>query len=381
MLAAAAMIASGLPPAGSFALGATMAAGGMFFAAVGAVTAQVAEASRTAVALAVAVLGTFFAVAATGEVSRSWLVWLSPFGWARRVQAFAGDRWTVLLLSIAATGALVAVAFALSAHRDVGSGLVPARPGPATAHRRLRSPLALAWRLHRPAVLGWTAGAAALGLLLGAAMSSVGTQLDTPAFRELTGTLGGGDPADVFFRFVLYVLAQVVTASGLVTALQMRQQETGGLTDALLATPVSRTRWAAGHVLVAAIAVVGCLAVLGLAAGIGYGTPLGLVGPTLAYAPACLVFAGVAVALFGWAPRMAVPVTWTLLGLTLLIDLLGEFRLVDEAVAGFSPFVRTLGPLTVGDGLAGALVMLAVVAAGLTAAGFAGLARRDVSER
>jgi ABC-2 type transport system permease protein len=381
VLAGAALIASGLPPAGSFALGATMAAGGMFFAAVGAVAAQVAEASRTAVTLAVAILGAFFAVAATGDVSRSWLVWLSPFGWARRVQAFAGDRWAVLLLYMAAIGALVAVAFVLSGRRDVGSGLVPARPGPATADPRLSSPLALAWRLHRPAVLGWTAGAGALGLLLGAAMSSVGTQLDTPAFRELTGTLGGGDPGDVFFRFVLYVLAQVVTAAGLVTALQMRQQETGGLADALLAAPVTRTRWAAGHTLIAATTVVAGLAVLGLAAGIGYGTPLGLVGTTLAYAPACLVFAGLAVALFGWAPRVAVPVTWSLLGLTLLIDLLGEFRLVDETVMGLSPFVRTLGPLTVGEGLGGAMAALAVVAGGLVAAGFAGLARRDVSER
>jgi ABC-2 type transport system permease protein len=230
-------------------------------------------------------------------------------------------------------------------------------------------------------VLGWTAGAGALGLLLGAAMGSVGTQLDTPAFRELTGTLGGGDPADVFFRFTLYVLAQVVTASGLVTALQMRQQETSGLADALLAAPVSRARWAAGHVLIAAATLVTGLAVLGLAAGIGHGTPLALVGTTLAYAPACLVFAGVATALFGWAPRAAVPVTWTLLGLTLLVDLLGEFRLVDRTVMGLSPFVRTLDPLTAGDGIAPALVVLALLAGGLVAAGFAGLARRDVSER
>lgn len=381
VLVTAALIANGQPPAGSLALGATIAGGGSFFAAVGAVAAQVAEASRTAVALALAVLGAFFAVAAAGDVGRSWLVWLSPFGWARHVQAFAGDRWAVLLLFAVAIAALGAAAFALSARRDVGAGLVPARPGPATAGPRLRSPLALAWRLHRPAVLGWTAGAAALGLLLGAAMGSVGTQLDTPAFRALTGTLGGGDPADVFFRFTLYVLAQVVTASGLVTALQMRQQETSGLADALLAAPVDRTRWAAGHVLIAAATVVAGLTVLGLAAGIGYGTPLDLVGTTLAYAPACLVFAGVAIALFGWAPRASVPVTWTLLGLTLLIDLLGEFRLVDPTVMGLSPFVRTLGPLTAGEGLAGAVVLLAVVAGGLVAAGFAGLARRDVSER
>src|ERR1700754_1424872 len=110
----------------------------------------------------------------------------------------------------------------------------------------------------------------------------------------------------------------------------------------VLATPVARTRWALGHVLIAAVGVVVGLVVLGLGAGIGYGTPLGLVGMTLAYAPACLVFAALAVALFGWAPKAAAPVTWTLLGVTLLIDLLGEFRLVDASVLALSPFVRTL---------------------------------------
>jgi ABC-2 type transport system permease protein len=168
---------------------------------------------------------------------------------------------------------------AVHTHGAAGSGLVWASP--------------FGWARRVPA------GAGALGLLLGATMGSVGTQLDTPAFRELIGTLGGGDPADVFFRFTLYVLAQVVTASGLVDALQMRQQKTSGLVDALLAAPVSRTRCAAGHVLIAAATLVTGLAVLGLAAGIGHGTPLALVGTTLAYAPACLVFAGVASALFG----------------------------------------------------------------------------------
>jgi ABC-2 type transport system permease protein len=67
--------------------------------------------------------------------------------------------------------------------------------------------------------------------------------------------------------------------------------------------------------------------------------------------PACLVFAGLVVALYGWAPRLAGPLTWTVLGLVLLIDLVGEFGLVDASVLRLSPFVRTLTPLTVGTGL------------------------------
>ena len=64
------------------------------------------------------------------------------------------------------------------------------------------------------------------------------------------------------------------------------------------------------------------------------------------------MFAGLAVALFG-APPVAAPVVWTALGLVLLIDLLGEFGLVDATVLGLSPFVRTLTPLTPGAGSPG----------------------------
>src|SRR4051812_47940964 len=126
--------------------------------------------------------------------------------------------------------------------------LVAPRPGPGTAGPRLRSPLALAWRLHRGAIMAWTAGITLLGLLLGAAMGSLGDQLDTPAFRELAATIGGGDPGEVFFRFVLYVLSQVVTASAIAAALRLRGQETSGLADVLLAGPVDRSRWALGHI-------------------------------------------------------------------------------------------------------------------------------------
>ena len=229
LVAALGLVGYGLPVAGSVAFGLVFALGGVVFAAVGAVAAQLVEAAGAARAIALAVMAALFAVAAVGEVSASGLVWASPFGWARRVQAFAGDRWWVLVPFAVLILVLVAAAFVLSARRDVGAGLVPARPGPACAPAWLHSPVALAWRLQRGAVLAWTVGFTLLGALLGAAMGSLGTQLDTPAFREFAAGLGGGSPADVFFRFILYVLAQVVAASMIAAALRLRGEETAGL--------------------------------------------------------------------------------------------------------------------------------------------------------
>lgn len=372
------LLATGLPVGGSVALGLALGAGGIVFAGVGAVAAQVTEGAGGARTIALVVLGGLLVVAGAGDLTGSGLVWWSPFGWARHLQSFAGEQWWVFLLFAGLAVLLTWAAFALSARRDLGAGLVPARPGPAVAGPGLRSPLALAWRIQRGALFGWAAGFTLLGAALGAAMRSIGGLLDTPAYRDLMVT-GDGDVADAFFRLVLYVLAQVVAASAVVSALQVRGQETAGLADLLLSGPVDRLRWAAGHLLLTAAGTTVVLFGLGLGAGLGYGRPLDVLGTTLAYLPACLAFAGLAVTLTGWAPRLAVPVTWAVLGLTVALDFLGEFQVADVAVLQrISPFAATAVPLTSGSGLAAALAVLVVLVAGVTGVGLLGLRRRDL---
>jgi len=78
-----------------------------------------------------------------------------------------GDREPEDDLVAALIGAATAFAFALSARRDVGGGVLRPRLGPSTASPRLGSPLGLAWRIHRGLLVGWTAGLAALVLFSG----------------------------------------------------------------------------------------------------------------------------------------------------------------------------------------------------------------------
>lgn len=387
VLTALGLIAQGLPMTGSFMLGLALGAGGAVFAGVGALAAQIAESAGLARGIAIAVLGVFFALAAVGDLTRSGLVWASPFGWARHAQAFAGERWWVFALFVGLTAALVAAGQVLSSRRDIGAGLVAPRLGPATAAPSLRSSLALAWRRHRSALAGWTVGLTALGALFGAAASTLDTQLDTPAFHQLAASLGATSPAQAFFQMVLYLLAQVVAAFAIATTLRMRGDEVSGLAAPVLVTPVGRLRWAAGHVGIAVVGVAVVLAGLGLGAGLTYGLMHGdSVGQTLrpfaimlSYLPACLVLTGLAVALFGWVPRLAAPVTWTVLALVVLVDLLGEFRLVTGPVLNVSPFQYTLRALTGSPAAATPLIVLVAIAATLIVAGLAGFRRRDIA--
>jgi ABC-2 type transport system permease protein len=283
--------------------------------------------------------------------------------------------------------ALAAGVYLISLDRDLGGGLLQSRPGPATAVASLRSPLALSWRRHRGALVSWVIGLAALGALLGAAAGNLDTQLDTAAFRQLSAELGGGSPGDVFFRLVLYVLAQIGAAFAIATTLRMRTDEISHLADPLLAAPVTRLRWAAGQLGIAVAGTAVVLAGLGLGAGLTYGAGQGdvlgqaarLTATTLSYLPACLVLAGLATALFGWAPRLAVPVTWAALALVILADLLGEFRLVTGALLDLSPFQYTVRSLASATQTATALVVLSLIAAALGAVGLLGFGRRDLA--
>lgn len=381
VLTAVLLTASGLPAAGSIALGLVFAAIGIVFACVGAAAAQVAEGAGAARGLALVVLAASFAVSGAGEVTRSGLVWWSPFGWTKHVRSYAGEQWWVFVLFAALAVAMAVVAFAISARRDIGAGLVAPRLGPAAGAPSLRSPLALAWRMHRGALLGWAVGFTLIGALIGAAMRSIGGLLDAPSYRDLAANLGTGDPSALFFGLLLYILTQVASAFVVSSLLQVGAEESGGLADLLLSGPVARTRWALAHLLVTVAGIVVVLAGFGLAAGIGYGTPVAVFGATMAYLPACLLFAGLALALFGWAPRLAAPVTWALLGIAIAVDFLREFGVIDTAVLSrVSPFAAIATPLGVDPaGLAWAQLTVGVVAVGLAGVGLLGLRRRDLS--
>jgi ABC-2 type transport system permease protein len=159
-------IATGLPALCSFVAGLAVGALGIVFAGVAAVTVQLSSTTRGASGLAAAALGLAFAVSGIGNmlgsvdasgrrVVSAWPAWLSPMGWGQQMRPFGGDIWWPLGLFAAAFVGLVGAASMLANRRDLGSGILADRRGNAAAEPRLLSPLGLAWRLQRGALLAW----------------------------------------------------------------------------------------------------------------------------------------------------------------------------------------------------------------------------------
>lgn len=380
------LLGAGLPPAGSLALGVTTALGGLLFTAVAALACQLTASSRTATALAAGVVGVSFLLRATGDAGDTALTWASPLSWLMRARPYAHERWWLLVPAVALTIGALTGAYAINRNRDLGFGLLPQRPGPPEAATTLRSASALAVRLQRGVLLGWVVGMALWGVALGGAADGVGKAFN--ASRQLTELLAriGGQKGlvDAYLAAVLGITTMVVAVYAVQATVRMRAEESAGRVEPLLATRTTRIRWALGHLVFPLAASALLLAVAGAGTGLAYGARTHdiagqlprLVGAALAGLPAVWAVAGLAVALFGLAPRLTA-LAWAALIGWLLLQEVGVLLNLSHWIMDCSPFFHLAklpgGPVTLTP-----LMWLTGLAATLLAAGLAGFRRRDI---
>lgn len=388
LIETALMIGAKMPSSGAIALGAATALTGLVFTAIAAVAVQVAEYSRTANGIGATAVGVAFLLRAVGDstADAQWVSWLSPIGWAQQVRPFADERWWVLLLPLAAAVVIGALGYALLPRRDVGTGLLPPRPGPAEAAASLRSPFALAWRLHRGPLIGWLIGTAVCAAVFGSVANGIGDIVgQSEQAREIFQRMGGTDAlVDAFMAAMTGMFAMVIALYGVQAALRIRTEETAIRLEPLLATSVGKLRLLGSHLVFAfggtALMMVVSGVLLGLSNGLRSADVGGSVGDlvvaSLAQLPAVWVIVGLAVTLFGLAPKFSTA-AWAIAGIALLLSLFGPVLNLPDAVLDASPFSH-IPKLPAAEFTATPLIWLTGVAAVALAAGLIGWRRRDV---
>ncbi|MGW4340493.1 ABC transporter permease [Rhodococcus koreensis] len=394
------LVAAGLPLDGSVALGAAVAGAGIAFAAIAAVTAQVTDSARTANGLAGAALGIAFLLRAVGDMTGTvtengtrvvsgWLTWLSPIGWAEQVRPYDDNAWWVLALPAVFALVVGSVGFALTERRDVGSGLVPTRPGPARASRSLPTAVGSAWRIQRTILFWWAFGIAVLAVVYGAIADQIDDFLgEGQQVADMMEQLGGGttDMVDAYFAAIFGMMAIAVAGYAVQALLRMRGEEAAGRLEPVLATAVSRPRWMLAHVGLVTVGIVVLQALTGAATGLAYGLVtedvpgkvVSLTGAALVFVPAIGVVAALAVLAFGGVPAWSAGLSWGVLAICLIFGFLGSLLGLPQTVRDLSPFTH-VPALPAAEVTAAPLIWLAVITVVVGAVGVVLFRRRDLT--
>jgi ABC-2 type transport system permease protein len=386
-------VAVGASPDVGFSVGSSLfyatalCAGAALFLAVGALAAQLAASRRQANVLGATVLGAFFLLRMVADAGSGLgaLRWASPLGWIGELRPLVGARPFVLVVLAVLVVVLGALARWLAGRRDLGASSLPSRDTPPSRLGLLRGQLGLTARVTRPVAIGWIAGLAVFGLVLGLVAESAAEAVQgSTVIDDVIGRLGGsarGAAAYLGLTFVFAAVLLAFAAAGQVGA--AHEEEVSGRLDNFMARPVARRRWLAGRlavtvafVVVAGVAI-GAMAWVGAATqhtGVGLGR---LVAAGVNIVPPALLVLGVGSLLYGLWPRGAVPVTYALVAWSFLVELIGSVVTTNHWLLDAS-LLHHIAPAPAADPRwSSAAVMTAV---GLVAAGAGAVAfdRRDL---
>lgn len=385
-LIAVSMIAFGLPVTDSLVYGSGLGLGGLAFAAIAAVCAQVAEHGRTASGLAFLAVGTFFFVRVIGDTAEpggNLLSWLSPFSWTQQTRLFDDLRWWPLALYAGFVLVLFALVYVLARRRDLGAGLLAARPGPADAGSGLNGMFALHLLQQRGSIITWSTAVFLFALAFGSLATEVEGMLD--ANPDLIPILGE-DTDDLVAGFLSTISGYVLMGAGAYGALSVLRawtEENAGRAELVLSTAVSRVRWFGTALLVAALSTLLITVVGGFGLGISAAAALEntdwvrqMTEGALAQAPAALVFGALAALLLGAVPRL-VSLVWAWLGYSVLVTMFGALVGLPDRAMDLGAFeILAQPPVDDFEAVPFSAYLAAVLAAGALA--LAGFRRRDL---
>ncbi|MDY7104753.1 MAG: hypothetical protein S0880_26510 [Actinomycetota bacterium] len=381
-----AMGAAGVPFWRGMLYAASLGALAYCFAGIAAVAAQLVRHARGVYTVGFAVLVAAYVLRGVGDTIDLWVVWLSPLGWAEKVDAFGPARTWALAIPLVVGTAGIVTAAALAGRRDVGdSTLQYGIGGPSEASSWLRRPIGTAAWIHRGSLLGWMAGALAFVGMFGAlAQQVVDAIVENAQLADALNT-STENPADGFFAITLVYLALIAIGYVAAAFAVLRRQETDGHLEPILAGSVSRIRWLATQYLVIGVGLLAILAAgtitlaLTAAASLGESGVIGdLIVAGLAYVPAVAFVAGIAAALFGLRPQLF-PLVWAVVGVIAFIAFLGPGLELPMLVRNLSP-TQHVGNPPDGDVEIWGLVIMSTLALVLGAIGIAGLRDRDVPQ-
>ncbi|MCY9806261.1 ABC transporter permease [Lentilactobacillus senioris] len=360
---------------------------GWAFGMIALVFAQLFNDAHNAMLSGYLFFGVTYLVRMITDVTNPDWTWLSPLGWVEKTSIYVDNNWLPMILYAVTGFAMLAIAFALNANRDIDAGIIAVRPGKQTSNF-LAGPGSLLFWTQKTTALVWIAGVFVLGASYGSVFDSIGKLVKTsPVIQEVLGTSGVQHAEKLqVLNFVgilgmIFSILAVIAGGMIVNKIETDNQK--GYLGLVGAKPISRNRNLATVVAygsgLAVIVLVSAIAGTQAAANAVMRHPLAAHyywQTGLAMVPVILLLIGLLVALIGWLPKWR-SLTWGYLGLAFVLSYFGKLLKLPEWSLRISPFYwLNKVPVEKVDWTAWWLILgIAVI---LLVAGFIGYNRRDL---
>lgn len=333
---------------GDLLMGASLASIGIMFGFISLLMAQLANDSRSASFMSYGLYGFFYLLRMMTDVTNPDWTWLSPVGWIQKTAIYTENHWLPVILTLAFGVICLALAIKLVESRDIGSGILAARDGKATAGRLLSSPLGLILAVERNSILGWIFGGFVLGAAYGSIFRTIGDIIGSnPTYRKILGVTQINEANRELILNYLNMLGlffvAIAAISGLLIVFRLKSDEKKGYLDILHSKSVSKTRLALSYFGVGTV--VSMVVFTGTLAGaffIGNSTlddPLATTyfwQTMLGFLPATLFFVGIGSFFAGALPKWT-SVLWLYLGASVLVKMFGPLLNLSEDTGNLSP--------------------------------------------
>jgi len=384
--------------AGSMLYGALTCVSGLVFAAITALFCQLSSGKSGAAGLSFLSLGVFYMARAAGDMNGSEILsCISPLGLALRAQAYIENHWWPVVVLFIVWIVIAAFAYKLNSVRDLGQGFIPARPGKKEASPLLRSSFGLAFRLLRTTIIVWLIVMFTLGASYGSIIGDIHAFIGgSPEYLQIIGipaafadTMSDAIKEEMvqkfFMSFTISMMTLICIVPLLTAAMKPRNEENDHRAEQILAGVVSRVKYIAGYTILAyaASVLLQCATAIGIylsaeffAGEVNLFTLGTLLKANLVYLPALWVMISIAILLTGLFPKASGAI-WGYYGFVCFTSFIGEMIGLPDWLLNLAP-LRHISQILLEDISYTPLIVMTVIAAILTAAGFIFYRKRDV---
>lgn len=326
-----------------------------------------------------AILGLSYLLQAA-DASNEILSYISPLGLIMKSQVYVKNYLWPIFIFLGLSVVILFIALFLNQLRDLGEGMIAAKPGRKNASKFLQTPFGLSIRLLKNTFIAWAIGLVLLGISYGSVLGDLESFLKS---NELFAQIGVTD-TEQFVTMLMSIMSIVSAIPTLMFLLKVRSEEKKGLTEHILSRKVSRVKLLYGYFKISFISSFSMMIfiILGLWSA-GYvvlpDNPLSFIEvfkAGIVYLPAIWLMIGIAIILIAYFPERT-SFVWIYLGYSIFAVYLGRLLSFPDWVGKLTPFGH-IPQIPLEELNWNNLIILSGIAIILTTVGFIRYRKRDM---